>query len=217
MVVTFLTGYNGIFNVTDKKNLTVSNNDDDFNQITISQGAYEVESLNSEIKRIMIEEGYFTGANVPFTIKSNCSTLGPIREISSNVTSSQNYFTPDDSERDLIGFKTKVIHEEYNLSEYLVDILSLDTVFPECDNAQGIISKSIRGDIIHNGTMTVNPGYECVEKIDGVIDWYMMNTKFFLSNNNFKLKNEKIELVSFNGQSISFRLSIKKLYIFLKD
>ena len=41
--VTFLTGYNGIFNVTNKNKkiyITVSIKDDDFNQKTIPPGAY---------------------------------------------------------------------------------------------------------------------------------------------------------------------------------
>ena len=59
--VTFLTGYNGIFNVTDKNNnfyFMKAIKDDDFIQITIPPGAYEIESLNNEIKRIFIEKGY---------------------------------------------------------------------------------------------------------------------------------------------------------------
>ena len=49
IAVTFLTGYNGIFNVTNSNNeiyFTKSINDDDFGVISISPGAYELESLN---------------------------------------------------------------------------------------------------------------------------------------------------------------------------
>ena len=42
----------------------------------------------------------------------------------------------------------------------------------------------------------------------------MMGNKDFLSNINFKLKNEYGNLVSFNGQSITFRLSIKEVYFY---
>ena len=64
--------------------------------------------------------------------------------------------------------------------------------------------------------MTVDPGYKYVEKISGGISWYMMQSKDIISSICFKLKNENNQLVSFNGQSITFRLSIKeiwKLYI----
>ena len=86
IAVTFLTGYNGIFNVSNdnnkfyfKKTIT---NEDGFIKIPIPPGAYEIESLNNEIKRIIIDEEHYTEANYPFTIKPNFSTLGSIIEIS---------------------------------------------------------------------------------------------------------------------------------------
>ena len=39
----------------------------------------------------------------------------------------------------------------------------------------------------------------------------MMDTKDIFSSICFKLKNENSEIVSFNGQSITFRLSIKEV------
>ena len=49
--VTFLTAYNGIFNITTENNKfysTTSSNDDDFNVRCILPGAYELESLNEK-------------------------------------------------------------------------------------------------------------------------------------------------------------------------
>ena len=64
IAVTFLTGYNSIFNVTNsnkkfhfKKTIT---NADDFIQITIPPGAYEIESSNNEIRRIFIDGEHYT-------------------------------------------------------------------------------------------------------------------------------------------------------------
>ena len=39
----------------------------------------------------------------------------------------------------------------------------------------------------------------------------MMENKDFISSISFKLRNENGEIVSFNGQSITFRLSIKEV------
>ena len=86
IAITFLTGCNGIFNVTNANNkfyFTKSVSDEDgFVQITISPGAYELENLNNEIKRIIIDEEHYTEAKYPFKIKPNFSTLGSIIEIS---------------------------------------------------------------------------------------------------------------------------------------
>ena len=73
LTVTFLSGYDGILNVTDKNinfYFTVSINDDDFSKLIIPPGAYELESLNNEIERNIIEEGNFTEGNYPFTLKT---------------------------------------------------------------------------------------------------------------------------------------------------
>ena len=50
-----------------------------------------------------------------------------------------------------------------------------------------------------------------LKKIHGNNQWYMLNTKGFLSSIVFELKNENDELVSFNGQSITFRLFIREV------
>ena len=84
IAVTFLTGFNGIFKVTNsnsrfcfKKSIT---DGDDFIQIIIPTGAHEIEYLDDEIKRFIIDEGHFTEAISPFTIKPSFTTLGSIFE-----------------------------------------------------------------------------------------------------------------------------------------
>ena len=169
IAVTFLTGYNGIFNVTNSNNkfyfIKSITDEDIYIQITIPPGAYELENLNNEIKRIIIDEEHYTEANYPFTIKPNFSTLGAIIEISTQgpvIT-----FVPDDSIRDLLGFNKTTIFEEYNLSPNPVDILSFDNIFLECNIAQGMIFRGKRSGIIRNFTMDVDPGYEYIEKFRG--------------------------------------------------
>ena len=212
IAVTFLTGYNGIFNITNANNkfyFTKSITDDDHIIITIPSGAYEIESLNNEIKRIIIDQEYYTETNYPFNIKPNFRTLGSIIEISTQgplIT-----FVPDDSIGDLLGFIKTTIFEEYNLSPNPVDILSFDNIFLQCNIAQGMIFRGKRSGIIHNFTMDVDPGYKYIEKFRGDIQWYMMESKDIISSICFKLKNENGNLVSFNGQSVTFRLSIKEV------
>ena len=80
--MTFLSGYNGIFNVANSNNMfyfkKTFTDEDGFIQITIPPGAYEIESLNDEITRIIIDEEHYTEANYPFKTKPNFSTLGSI-------------------------------------------------------------------------------------------------------------------------------------------
>ena len=59
--------------------------------------------------------------------------------------------------------------------------------------------------------MTVDPFYKYLEKFSGGISWYMMQSKDIISNICCKLKNENNQLVSYNGQNITFRLTIKEI------
>ena len=74
-----------------------------------------------------------------------------------------------------------------------------------------MIFKGRKSNIIHKWTMTVDPGYKYVEKFSGGISWSTMQSKDIISSNCFKLKNENGILVSFNGQPVTFRLSIKEI------
>ena len=165
--------------------------------------------MHNEIKRNIIDEGHYTEANYTFTINPKFSTLGSIIEISTQgpvIT-----FVPDDNIRQFLGFNKTTVFEDYNLSPNPVDILSFDNLFLECDIAQGNIYREKRSGLIHIWTMTVYPVYKYVDSCKGGITWYMMENLDVISNNYYKLKNENNQLVSFTGQSITFRLSIKKI------
>ena len=114
-----------------------------------------------------------------------------------------------DTLRDVLGFKPKLKHEECLLSDYLVDTLSFDNVLPECDIAQRIIFKGRRTGNNHKFTMDVDTGYKYIQKFRGGKKWYMMESKIFLSNISFELEIENGQVVSFEVQSITFRISIK--------
>ena len=210
--VNFLSVYNGIFNVTKSNKKFYFKKppiNEDFIQIIISPSTYELESLNDEIKRINIDEEYFTESDYPFLIKPNFSTLGSIIEIQQQGP--PNGFVFNESIGNLLGFDETIIYKDYNISPNPVDILLFDNIFIHTDIAQGMIFKGKRSAIIHNFTTDIEPGYKYIEKFRGGRQWYMMETKDIISNINFKLKNELDELLSFNGQSITFRISNKEV------
>ena len=160
IAVTFLTGFNSIFNVTDKNNnfyfMKSITDEDDFIQITIPPGAYEIESLKYEIKRIIIDEEILL-KQIIHSQSNQISPQGSFIEISPQGPIISFMF--DDSIRDLLGFHAITLYEEYDLSSNPVDILSFDNVFLETNIAQGMICKGKRSGIVHNWTMTVDPGY----------------------------------------------------------
>ena len=125
-----------------------------------------MECLNKEIERFTSDERYITDGDYPVTIKPNFQTLGRI-EATEIGRGWQTSSVHDDTLRDLIGFKPTVLHEDYNLSDKLVDIISFDNIFLETDIAQGTIFKDKRAAIFHEYTMDVDPGYKYKENFRG--------------------------------------------------
>ena len=100
--------------------------------------AYELVSLNAEIKLIIIDEGYFTEEDYPFTIESYFSKLGRSIEVEPG-RGWQSSYVQNDTSRVLICFTPKVILVEFNLSDETVDKLSFEKLFREPDTAHGIV------------------------------------------------------------------------------
>ena len=168
VAVTFLTGFNGIFNVTNTNNkfyFKKSLVEENFSQITMRPGAYESESENNEIKRIIIDEEYYTEEEYPFAIKANFSTLGSIIEF--HPQGPMIGFVFNDSIGSLLGFDETILYKEYYLSPNPVDNLSFDNIFIRCNIVQGLIFRGRRSGIIHNFTRDVDPGYKYIEEFRG--------------------------------------------------
>ena len=108
--VTFLSVYNGTFNITNSNNKFYSKKsliEEDFIQIIIPPGAHELESLNDEIKRIIIAKGHYTEAEYPFLITANFKTLGS--NIERKPKGAIIGFVFDDSLRNLLGFRDTIL------------------------------------------------------------------------------------------------------------
>ena len=138
IATTFLTGYNGIFNVTNsdnkfhfKKSVT---DEDGYMQITIKPGAYEIENLNNEKKRIIIDEKHYTELDNPFKIKPIFSSLGSFIKISTQAPGIT--VAPDDKIGDILRFNKTAMYEEYTLSPNPVGILLFENMFLEGNIAQ---------------------------------------------------------------------------------
>ena len=102
-------------------------------------------------------------------------------------------FTPDDSIRDLQGFNAKTVYEEYNLSPNPVDNFWLITFFLGTDIVQGMIFKENGSGVYHNFTLDVVPGYEDIERFRSGVEWYMMESKGFISIFGFIFKKIKLD------------------------
>ena len=74
--------------------------------------------------------------------------------------------------------------------------------------------KGKRSGINHNFTMDVDTDCKYIEQFRGGVQWFMMESKDIISSICLILKNEINQIKSFNGQSITFRLTIKKTILY---
>ena len=81
-----------------------------FFQIHILEGAFKIESLNIEFKRIIFDEGYYSEDEYTFTIKVNFSTLGNNIEIQPQKPIFS--FVVENSIRNLLGFHETILYGE---------------------------------------------------------------------------------------------------------
>ena len=188
--VIFSSGFIDIFNITNRNNKIyfkkTNTGEEDLIGITILVGAYEIESLDNEIKMIINDKGHYSENEYPFTIKSTFISIGSVFEIS--LQGALISFASVDIIRNLLGFNETIFYKEYIPSPNPVDIISFDDVFIGCDIARGRLFKGKRTGIFHNCTMDVDPGYKYIEKVSGGITWYMMESKDVTSSIRFKLK-----------------------------
>ena len=114
IAVTLLSAYNGKFNVTNTNNRFYSKKsliEEDFIQIRIPEGGYEIESLNDEIRGTFIDGEHYTEAKYPFKTKRKFSTLGSIIEI---LQPAMIGFVYDNSIGNLLGVNETLFWQEYN-------------------------------------------------------------------------------------------------------
>ena len=157
--------------------------------------------------RFIFEQDHYTEDDYPLTVKPNFSTLGSIIELSPQGPVISSVFNV--SIRNLLEFHETILYKKI-ISPNPVDVISFDNLFLETDFAKGMIFKGKRSGIVKNFTISLPLGYKFITRFDEGVQWYMMETKDVISSICFKLKNENSQPVSFSGQSISFRLSIKE-------
>ena len=127
---------------------------------------------------------YLTEEDYLITIRPYFSAFGSIKEITPS-SGWQISFVQDDTIKELLGFEPRVLHVDYNLSDYPVDILYFDNIFLQTDIARGIIFNGRRTGKNHKRTMKVNPAFKLIEIFRVGVQRYKMKNFDFISNISF--------------------------------
>jgi len=110
--------YNNIQNITATNNIFKYSVDSGatWSIITLTPGSYEIDTINSEINRLMTLNG-----DTGITISANTITLGSVVDIKPAATRVD--FTAANLLEPLLGFNAVILTAGYNVSPNPVDII----------------------------------------------------------------------------------------------
>lgn len=172
--------YNSIPNITEENNTFKYSTDkgSTWKTISLEKGSYELEAINDEIQKQMIEKGdYDANNNEPYiTISAHISQLRSIIHIS-NISYLIDFNT-ENSIGSVLGFKNIIIGYGHSKSQDIVNITQINLVLVNTDIISGSYVKgSMSSAIYAYDPNKVSPGYKIEEKPNPSLIYYSVNRK----------------------------------------
>lgn len=201
--------YNSIPNIDSRNSRFVF----EFNQkkytVIISEGSYEIESLNEYLQR-KVGEIIFKAGGAPygdyFNIKANLNTLKCVIKISNH--NFKIHFTNENSIAHMLGFENKIIegvghHESTNI----VNIMAVNSILVHCSIVEGSYLNNNPKPIIYSFYPNVPPGYKIVEKPNAVVHLPIRVPHF--DSIRFWLTDQNENPLNLRGETITMRFQLR--------
>jgi hypothetical protein len=204
--------YNRIPNIDESNNIfvySVSTNHRLKHKIKIPVGSYDITDINAVIQKTMKQRGHWDRENEKYliTLSANNSTLKCELQLKDFVMVD---LTNEKSLANLLGFEKKI----YNVggvtydSENPVNIISINSIFVNCDIVGGTYLNGKSLPIIYSFFPNVSPGMKVVEKPNHLVFLPVTRTidqvKIWLTDQNGNLLNLRNEIVT-------IRLQLRKI------
>lgn len=168
--------------------------------ITLPPGAYEIEQINSEIKRLILPD-------VGIEILVNTVTLGSIVDITAPTYRVD--FTVANSISSVLGFNPQILTGGYNVSDTVVNILNVNTILVNCNIVNNSYLKGSHAPILYSFFPNVKPGRKIVKE-PSTIAYLPINQKY-IPNIRIWLTDQNENIIDFRGEEITYRLHMKQL------
>lgn len=167
------------------------------NVITIDEGAYEVEDLESTLKSKLV-------SGVELKLTANNSTLRSELFCSQKID-----FTKKDSIATLLGFSKRVLDAgKTHISDTTVNIMKVDVIRVECNIVRGSYDNGTESHVIHEFYPNVGPGYKIVEIPNTII--YLPVNVASVNNVSISLKDQDGDFVNLRNERLSVRLHMRQ-------
>ena len=172
--------------------------ENDFFEIYLTPGVYELVDINNAIKQKINESDYdFKFDLIPDTI-----SLKSVLTTSNNIQFNSKLNT-------VLGFTHTVYPPGTHTSEKPVMITTTDKVHLKCDCVDGSIVNGIREQILFSFNLSAPPGYKIIKEPTTVL--YKSINKTRLDTIQFFLEDSNHDSVDFNGETLTFTIQIIKI------
>jgi len=196
--------YNNIQNITAKNNVFNYSIDNGatWTTITLAPGSYEIDTINSEINRLMTLNG-----DTGIAISANTITLGSVVNITPATTKVD--FTVANSLASLLGFTSVVLSAGYNVSPNPVNIITINQILVNCDIIGNSYLNGAPFPSIYSFPINVNTGERFTEQPNNIV--YFPVVKFFLNSIRIWITDQDGNPINLGGQNVVARLHFKYL------
>jgi hypothetical protein len=213
MGLQYITTSNYLVNITEKNNKFIYSADGGvkWNTITIEKGAYEMTSLESEIKRQLALNKHYNANSTPpsyyINIGIKLETFHSFIDITDDKY--QVDFTKPHTIRELLGFKAKVLKKGYNVSDDTVDITKTIIVTVHSDLIMNSYHNGVESNILYSFPAYLVPvGYK-INAIPPAMIYLPLN-RTTISSMYFELR-DGTEILDNINETVALAIHIKQV------
>ena len=185
-------------NIKDKIIIPEFGIENDFVEIELPPGVYEIVDKNGIMKQKLSDSDFEFEFNIEadtISMKSVLTTSNPI------------YFNSKLNE--LLGFTMEYYIQGTHISEKPVMITTTDKVHLKCDCVDGSIVNGIREQILFSFNLSAPPGYKIIKEPNIIL--YKKINKTRLDSIQFFLEDNNHNPVDFNSETLTFTIQIIKI------
>ena len=210
----YFSTFNTLFNIQSSLNnnqfIYSSDNGATWKTITFSDGGYDIDGFNAELKRLLVTNGDTTLSNgqtiYPIDISLNLSTTKTIVTLATNfkvnfTTGTVGY---------ILGFDNKIISTGINNSDAIARLTSITAILIEVDIISGFYVNGVERNIIYSFPAYMVPvGYK-INIFPNTPIYLPVNTQT-ITKIYIRITDESSNLLSLNGEETAVCMHIRQV------
>jgi hypothetical protein len=173
--------------------------------VSLPTGSYEISNIASEIRRQVGEDVYNN-----MLLDRNDATLKAVFKLTPNYRID---FTQPSSIRSILGFDSKIIggtqHIKYYPGDHIVNILTVNTVFINCDLINNSYNNGVLAPVIYSFFPNVAAGFKIIRNVENPI--YLPINKTQINNITVWLTDQNNNPLNFRGETITIRFHLRRI------